>query len=125
MYFAILMPWMKGATPGKKLMGIRVVRLDGQPVTWWHAFERAGGYAAGLATGLLGFAQILWDPNRQAIHDRVAGTVVIRAGARRVPGQWEHLVESENVRIARAAGEPNVADAPPPPDDPDPTPEEE
>ena len=125
MYFAILMPWMKGATPGKKLMGIRVVRLDGQPVTWWHAFERAGGYAAGLATGLLGFAQILWDPNRQAIHDRVAGTVVVRAGAQRVPGQWEHLVESETVRIAREAGDPDVPDAPPPPDDPDPTPDDE
>jgi len=125
MYFAILMPWMKGATPGKKILGLRVVRLDGQPVTWWHAFERAGGYAAGLATGLLGFAQILWDPNRQAIHDKVAGTVVIQAGAQRVPGQWEHLVESENVRIAREKGDMDVPDAPAPPSDPDPTPDDQ
>ncbi|RMH13601.1 MAG: RDD family protein [Gemmatimonadetes bacterium] len=88
MYFAILMPRMKGATPGKRIMGVRVVRLDGQPITWWHAFERAGGYAAGLATGLLGFLQVYWDPNRQAIHDKVAGTVVIVDGAPRVPGTW-------------------------------------
>jgi hypothetical protein len=83
LYFAILMPWMKGQTPGKRAMGLRVVRLDGQPITGWHAFERAGGYAAGIATGTLGFLQIYWDANRQAIHDKVAGTAVIQDG---VPG---------------------------------------
>ncbi len=87
MYFAVLMPRMKGQTPGKRAMGIRVVRLDGQPVTWWHAFERAGGYTAGLATGLLGFAQIYWDPNRQAIHDKIAGTVVTLDRTAKLPGQ--------------------------------------
>lgn len=93
MYFAILMPLMKGQTPGKKALGIRVVRLDGQAVTWWHAFERAGGYAAGVATGLLGFLQIYWDPNRQAIHDKIAGTVVIRDGAPKVEGLWDEPSE--------------------------------
>ncbi len=92
LYFAILMPWMSGQTPGKRIMGVRVVRLDGQPVTWWHAFERAGGYAAGLATGTLGFLQIYWDANRQGIHDKVAGTVVIRDGVPKVPGHWEQQV---------------------------------
>ncbi len=87
MYFAVLMPRMKGQTPGKRAMGIRVVRLDGQPVTWWHAFERAGGYTAGLATGLLGFAQIYWDPNRQAIHDKIAGTAVTLDRTAKLPGQ--------------------------------------
>ncbi len=94
MYFAILMPWMKGQTPGKRALGIRVVRLDGQPVSWWHAFERAGGYAAGLATGTLGFAQIYWDPNRQGIHDKIAGTVVIMDGAQPVPGHWKGAPEN-------------------------------
>ena len=89
MYFAFLMPLMKGQTPGKRALGIRVVRLDGQRVTWWHAFERAGGYAAGFATGLLGFLQIYWDPNRQATHDKIAGTVVIRDGAPKVEGLWD------------------------------------
>jgi uncharacterized RDD family membrane protein YckC len=123
MYFALLMPWMKGSTPGKRVMGIRVVRLDGQPITWWHAFERAGGYAAGLATGLLGFVQIYWDPNRQAIHDKVAGTVVILDGAQRVPGQWEHVVAAEDVRIKRWSGATDIPDAPAPQTDPDPTPQ--
>ena len=92
LYFAILMPWMKGQTPGKRILGVRVVRLDGNPVTAWHAFERAGGYAAGVATGTLGFLQIYWDANRQAIHDKVAGTVVIREGVPKVPGNWDRQV---------------------------------
>lgn len=92
LYFAILMPWMKGQTPGKRAMGLRVVRLDGHPITGWHAFERAGGYAAGVATGTLGFLQIYWDANRQAIHDKVAGTVVIRDGVPKVPGYWDRQV---------------------------------
>ncbi|WP_022836109.1 RDD family protein [Salisaeta longa] len=77
LYFTLFLAWWGGRTPGKRLMGLQVVRLSGQPLTLWHALERFGGYAAGVATGLIGFAQVFWDPNRQAIHDRVAGTVVI------------------------------------------------
>jgi hypothetical protein len=80
LYMTVILPWWKGQTVGKRLLGIRVVRLDGEPITWWTAFERAGGYAAGFATGLLGFAQVYWDANRQAIHDRIVGTVVVREG---------------------------------------------
>lgn len=78
LYFTLFLAWWSGRTPGKYLLGIRVVRLSGEPLTLWFAFERFGGYAAGIATGMLGFVQLYWDPNRQAIHDRVARTVVIR-----------------------------------------------
>jgi len=81
LYMTVMLSWWKGQTLGKRLAGIRVLRLDGGPITWWVAFERAGGYAAGFATGLLGFAQVYWDANRQAIHDRIVGTVVVREGA--------------------------------------------
>ncbi|MEZ4417393.1 MAG: RDD family protein [Gemmatimonadota bacterium] len=86
LYLATFMTLMKGQTPGKRALGLRVIRLDGQPIGWFAAFERAGGYAAGVATGLLGFAQILWDPNRQGIHDKIVATVVVREGAPRAPG---------------------------------------
>lgn len=87
LYFATLLTWFSGRTPGKRLMGIRVIRLDGEPITLFIAFERAGGYAAGVATGLLGFAQILWDANRQAIHDKIAGTAVILDGRPRIASE--------------------------------------
>jgi hypothetical protein len=69
LYFTAFTAMMKGRTPGKRLLGIRVLRLDGEPMTLWASFERFGGYAAGLFTGLSGYAQVFWDRNRQAIQD--------------------------------------------------------
>ncbi|MDF3126048.1 RDD family protein [Rheinheimera sp. 1928-s] len=76
-YFTFYTSWNNGQTIGKRLTRIRVVQLDNQPLSLWTSFSRQGGYGAGFATGLVGFAQILWDPNRQAIQDKVASTVVI------------------------------------------------
>lgn len=100
-YLTVFTAWWGGQTPGKKLLGVRVLRLDGKPIGWWDAFERAGGYAAGFATGLLGFAQVFWDPNRQAIHDRVSSTVVVREGAPRAPGKWAGAVDADPGRGVR------------------------
>lgn len=77
LYFTLFVAWWGGRTPGKWLFGLRVVRLDHRPVSLLGAFERFAGYAAGLATGLLGFLQVFWDPNRQALQDKIVGTVVL------------------------------------------------
>ena len=77
LYFTLLPCWWNGQTLGKKLLGLRVVELTGKPMTIVRCFGRYGGYAAGLATGLLGFAQIFWDANRQAVQDKIAHTVVV------------------------------------------------
>lgn len=76
-YFSIFTAWWKGQTPGKKLLGMKVIKLDNQPLNLWESFGRYGGYAAGLATGLTGFLQVFWDPNRQAIQDKISETLVI------------------------------------------------
>ena len=76
-YFSLLPVWWKGQTLGKRLFGLRVVELTGKPLTPLRAFKRYGGYAAGMATGMFGFLQVFWDPNRQAIQDKTAHTVVI------------------------------------------------
>ena len=88
LYMTITHALWKGSSLGKKLFRIRVVMIDKRPLNWWLSFERAGGYAAGIATGLLGFAQIFWDPNRQAIHDKVSETFVIQVGKDPIPGPW-------------------------------------
>ena len=76
-YFSLLPFWWKGQTVGKRLFGLRVVELTGKPLGLMTCFGRYGGYAAGLATGGMGFLQILWDPNRQAVEDKLAHTVVV------------------------------------------------
>ncbi|KXI30799.1 RDD family protein [Paraglaciecola hydrolytica] len=84
-YFSIFTGWWKGQTPGKKLMGIKVIKLDGSTPTLWESFGRYGGYGAGFATGLLGFLQVYWDPNRQAIQDKISETLVIDLRIAKVP----------------------------------------
>jgi len=84
-YFSIFTAWWKGQTPGKKLMGMKVIKLDNTPLNLWESFGRYGGYAAGLATGLMGFLQVFWDPNRQAIHDKISETLVIDLRKPKVP----------------------------------------
>lgn len=76
-YFSIFTAWWKGQTPGKKLMGMKVIKLDNKALNLWESFGRYGGYAAGFATGLTGFLQVFWDPNRQAIQDKISETLVI------------------------------------------------
>lgn len=76
-YFTVFTAKFDGQTLGKKLLGIRVIQLDGAKISIWGAFGRYGGYAAGFTTGLLGFMQIFWDANRQGIQDKISSTVVI------------------------------------------------
>ena len=83
LYHTLLGAIGRGRTPGKWLFGCRIVRLDGARFGVGTAFDRAGGYTASFSTLGLGFAQALRDPNRQTLHDRMAGTVVVRAPRRR------------------------------------------
>lgn len=75
-YFTLLT--RRGATLGKKLLGLRVARLDGSRLSLFDSLERAAAYIEIPAT--LGFALLaLWrEPNRRMPHDRVAETVVLR-----------------------------------------------
>jgi hypothetical protein len=77
-YFTLLAGALGGRTPGKLLLRIRVVKINGQDFTFFDAFVRHGGYVAGIAMGMIGFLKLLWEPNRQAVEDRIAGTVVVR-----------------------------------------------
>ena len=84
-YFSLLPAWWGGQTVGKKIVRIRVLELTGKPMTVLRCLKRYGGYAAGMATGGLGFAQMLWDPNRQALQDKAAHTAVVDLRAPRLP----------------------------------------
>lgn len=77
LYFGLFTYFGKGATPGKRAFGIRVVSLVEQDLSLWHSFERALGYAASSLELGFGFLQYFRHPNRQTVHDRIAETVVI------------------------------------------------
>ena len=78
LYFTAFTVLGGGQTPGKRVFRLRVIRLDGRPIGWWTALQRFGGYSASVFTGMLGFAEMFWDDNRQALQDKLVATVVIQ-----------------------------------------------
>ncbi len=68
-----------GQTPGKKLMGIRVVNDDGTPVTWSASIARNLLRFADLLPGFyaLGLASMLLDSSFRRLGDLAAGTIVV------------------------------------------------
>jgi len=69
---------MRGSTIGGIVFDLRVVRLDGREVDWETAIVRALGCFLSLAVAGLGFFWIAFDDQKQAWHDKIAGTVVVR-----------------------------------------------
>ena len=49
LYYSVFTAWFNGKTPGKRLMNIRVLKLDGSALSLWDSFGRYGGYGAGLS----------------------------------------------------------------------------
>ena len=79
-----------GRSVGKRVMGTRVVRTDGSSVSWGFNFIVRAILVKGLVVGIAGqitfsiFTLInylwpLWDKERQALHDKMASTYVVRA----------------------------------------------
>jgi uncharacterized RDD family membrane protein YckC len=68
--------WMaRGQTPGKWLLGIRIVPLEGGRLTFRRALLRFLGYLISALPCYLGFVWML-GPQRRAWHDRLARTEV-------------------------------------------------
>ncbi len=76
---ALIALW--GQTLGMMLLRIRVVRREtGRPPDWGRALVRFAVPAVmGIVPllGMLAYAWMLWDPLRQGLHDKAAGTLVV------------------------------------------------
>jgi len=67
-----------GATPGLRLLGLRVINVYGESPEWWRALIRCvGSIVSALALGL-GLLWIGFDREKRGLHDWLAGTYVIR-----------------------------------------------
>lgn len=84
-YF-FLFEWLgRGRTVGKRLVGLRVVRVDGTPVSVESAALRNVIRVVDLQPGftaILGLGMIAAHPRSQRLGDLVAGTIVVRDLAR-------------------------------------------
>ena len=70
-----------GQTPGKWLLGLKIVSNGGAPVGFRRSLARLVGYVVSALPCYLGFLWIL-GPQRRAWHDRLAGTEVVYVARR-------------------------------------------
>lgn len=68
----------KGTTVGGIICQLRVVRIDGSPLRFVDALVRGLSSVFSLAVAGLGCFWILRDSERQAWHDKIAGTYVVK-----------------------------------------------
>jgi uncharacterized RDD family membrane protein YckC len=73
-YFTGLM----GRTPGKMILGLKVVDTHGQAPGFVRALLRTILGIAGSALLFIGHVPAFFDPARRALHDRLLGTRVVR-----------------------------------------------
>jgi uncharacterized RDD family membrane protein YckC len=67
-----------GQTAGMRILGIYIIRVDGTPFTLKEAAVRhLIGYPLSMAAFFLGFLWMLWDPQQQGWHDKLARTIVV------------------------------------------------
>lgn len=78
-YYPAFWAW-RGQTPGKMAMGIKLIRTDGSPITVGTAFLRYLSYSVSAAILYIGFIMIIFDSRKQGLHDKIAGTYVVRVG---------------------------------------------
>ena len=84
-----------GQTPGKQIVGVRVIRANGEPSGWGLAFLReviiewiVVGFLSAMTGGIfyvLNYVWPLWDKDRQALHDKMVETLVVEAAPPATP----------------------------------------
>lgn len=67
-----------GQTVGKMLMGLKVTRTNGDELSYGVAFKRWMAYFASSFLFCFGFFMPIFTQRRQALHDKIVDTVVIR-----------------------------------------------
>ncbi|MGC5169943.1 RDD family protein [Micromonospora sp. DT81.3] len=62
-----------GGSPGHRLVGLRVAAMRGGWVGLWRPLVRT-------ALLVLVIPAVIWDPDQRGLHDKAAGTLLVRRG---------------------------------------------
>ena len=81
LYFTLFWAW-RGQTPGKMLIRAKVVRTNGEALSFGRAALRFIGFAVCFFTIYIGFIMIAFNTQKRGLHDIIADTCVIKLGAR-------------------------------------------
>lgn len=94
---------LKGGTPGKRLLGLRVVARDGAPPAFMAALIRSLVWLAGSTAGSFGFIVALFNRENRALHDYASGTIVVEA-YRKSPAEGAALFLAGAMGVIAAFG---------------------
>jgi uncharacterized RDD family membrane protein YckC len=98
-----------GKTIGMAVLGIQVVRRDGQPVGLRQSVLRTLTFPLSVAILGIGFLGIVVDRERRALHDRLAGTAVVYSwDARAARLRWLAVKDPISVHQAGQASSQQV-----------------
>lgn len=76
--YSAVMWKLKGTTIGGTICNLKVVRVDGREIDWGVAIVRAlSGFLSFFMAGL-GFIWVVFDPEKQSWHDKIAGTTIVK-----------------------------------------------
>ena len=81
LYFTLFWTW-RGQTPGKMLIRAKVVRTNGEALSFGRAALRFIGFAVCFFTIYIGFIMIAFNTQKRGLHDTIADTCVIKLEAR-------------------------------------------
>lgn len=72
-----------GQTPGKRIVGIKVIHGDGSLLNTTEAITRTVGYYVNSLVFWIGYLWILFDVKKQGWHDKMARSLVVKAGKKK------------------------------------------
>lgn len=67
-----------GATPGKMIIGYKIVRTDGSKLTYLRAFARIWAEMLSAIILYIGYMMAGWDKEKRALHDIICDTRVVK-----------------------------------------------
>lgn len=77
LYWALMESSPLQATVGKLAVGARVTDLEGKRISFGRATGRFFGRILSAVILLIGYFMALFTPKKQALHDMLAGTLVV------------------------------------------------
>lgn len=81
LYFAGMESSIEQATLGKMLLGLRVTDLEGRRITFSRATARLFAKILSALILYVGFIMVGFTAKRQGLHDKLAGTLVLKGRA--------------------------------------------
>jgi len=88
LYFVVFPATRAQGTPGKRAVGLKIATLGGDRTGFFRSLVRFVASLVSIAALFLGDLMMVWNRKHRALHDFIAGTVVVEAKTRPAEIAW-------------------------------------